>query len=225
VVGEPAVTDVFCRASVNYLPGGSSGMGRRATEVDIIDGRVADLPGWEVCGFELVHHASEVTDWDDDVQVGSVHHPEIEDLARKMTGCDVALVPSHIRRSPKTAAQHQQLSPITFVHSDFAAGYDGNIRATYRDPGEGAAAALARNGVTADDVESASRIVILQFWRNLGPARMDYPIAFCDARTVSCAEGRAFRVTNYAGSGATFDALGIAAPRRASDPSGTRSPS
>jgi len=180
--------------------------------VDILDGRVADLPGWQECGFELVSHASAVTDWDDEAEVSSVHHPEMEALARTMTGADFALVSNHIKRSPDSAQRHQQLSPITFVHSDFAATHADIIRSSYRDPRAGTAETLARNGLTAETIEQARRIVILQFWRNLGPAKMDYPLAFCDARTVRPEQSRAFHVSNYAGTGANFDALGILAP-------------
>jgi hypothetical protein len=129
-----------------------------------------------------------------------------------MTGADHALVSGHIKRSPDEANRHQQLSPITFVHSDFAEGHADIIRSSYRGDREGPEQALERNGLTADAVENAGRIVILQFWRNLGPAKMDYPLAFCDARTVSLDEARAFHVTNYAGTGANFDALGVIAP-------------
>ena len=55
-------------------------------------------------------------------------------------------------------------------------------------------------------------MVVLQFWRNLGPAKMDFPLAFCDARTVDPEEGRAFHVENYAGGGSNFDALAVVAP-------------
>jgi hypothetical protein len=201
----------FSRATLNYVPA-TAGEGRLQTEVDILDGRVADLPGWQVCGFELVQHASGVANWADDAVVASVHYPEIEELARKMTGADHALVSGHIKRSPDEANRHQQLSPITFVHSDFAEGHADIIRSSYRGDREGPEQALERNGLTADAVENAGRIVILQFWRNLGPAKMDYPLAFCDARTVSLDEARAFHVTNYAGTGANFDALGVIAP-------------
>ena len=44
----------------------------------------------------------------------------------------------------------------------------------------------------ADVVGEAQRILVLQFWRNLGPPKMDYPLAFCDARTVSLSEARSF---------------------------------
>ncbi|HZU73791.1 MAG TPA: CmcJ/NvfI family oxidoreductase [Acidimicrobiales bacterium] len=202
----------FCRAVLNYLPriqGAPS-----PTEVDIFDGRAAQLPGWQECGFELVQHRSTISDWVDEEALASVHHPEMEELARKMTNADVALVSSHIKRSPKDAQRHHQLSPITFVHSDFAAGYTDLIRRNYHEASE-PSPALARHGLTADDVDRATRTVILQFWRNLGEPKMDFPLAFCDARTVTPEDSRAFRVTDYAGSGFSFDALGIVAPEPA----------
>lgn len=202
----------FCRAALNYVS--SDGAPMAVTrDVEIHDGRAAALPGWEDCGFELVEHASAVRDWADDDEIATVHHAELEALAEAMTGCDLALVTGHIKRGPDEARQHQDLAPITFVHSDFAPSYLGLIRGSFRrDDNQGGAAALARHGVTADVVEGASRIVILQFWRNLGPAKMDHPIAFCDARTVAVDDAKAFPVSDYAGSGFNFEALGVRAP-------------
>jgi hypothetical protein len=202
----------LCRTTLNYLSSVAEGPSDHPTAVEILDGRAADLPGWQVCGFELLDHSSAVVDWGDDHQLSEVHHGEMEKLARDLTGADVALVSNHIKRSPHEARRHEQLSPIPFVHSDFAAGHVEFIRRAYKEPTEAALAALARNGVTSEVVGQAARIVVLQFWRNLGPAKMDYPIAFCDARTVSPADARAFRVTDYAGTGASFDALGIVEP-------------
>lgn len=203
----------FCRTTLNYLPKSApEAVELNPTEVTILDGRLAELPGWQECGFELTRHSSAVTDWMDDSEIAAVHYAELEELARKMTDADVALVSSHIRRSPTDAERHHQLSPIPFVHSDFAAGHADIIRRSYQEPKELATAALARNGATPDMVAHAPRIVILQFWRNLGPRKMDYPLALCDARTVVQAEGRAFHVTDYAGTGFNFDALGIVAP-------------
>ncbi|HUZ43783.1 MAG TPA: CmcJ/NvfI family oxidoreductase [Acidimicrobiales bacterium] len=200
----------FCRAVLNYLPD-TVGAGLAGTEVDVYDGRAAELPGWRDCGFELVSHDSSVPDWSDEEAISALHYPEVEELARQMTDAEVALVSSHIKRSPEDARRHQQLSPITLVHSDFAAGHDSIIRCSYRD-GTYDGSALARNGISPDDVEKARRILILQFWRNLGPTKMDFPLAWCDARTVEVSDGRAFHVTNYAGSGFNFDALGVSAP-------------
>jgi hypothetical protein len=200
--------ETFCRAVMNYV---TSGAGPAGTEVDVFDGRAAELPGWERCGFELMSHSSSLQDWSDEEAVSAVHYQEVEELARKMTHADVALVSNHITRSPEDARRHEQLSPITLVHSDFAAGHEAIIRRSYRD-GTYDDKALVRNGVSIDDVEKARRILILQFWRNLGPARMDFPLAWCDVRTVDVSDGWAFHVTDYAGSGFDFDALAVSPP-------------
>jgi hypothetical protein len=178
---------VLCRTSLNYVGGERT--------VEIRDGRAADLPGWEACGFERLDHAAAVRDWDDDAELDRVHHPEMAALARQLTGCDEAVVIGHIKRSPQHARQHQDLAPITLVHSDFADSYAGVLRQRF------------------PEVADARRLVVLQFWRNLGPAKMDLPLAFCDARTVPKDEVVAFPVTNYAGGGIDFDALGVQAPR------------
>ena len=202
----------FCRAAFNYLSSHDVGPSDHPTEVDILDGRAADPVGWEQCGFELFRHESSVVDWRDDDEIAEIHHGEMEKLARDLTGADVSLVSSHIKRSPDDARRHEQLSPIPFVHSDFAAGHIDYIRRAYREPTDAALKALTRNGVDAGVVGEARRIVVLQFWRNLGPAKMDYPLAFCDSRTVSPEEARSIHVTDYAGTGATFDALGVVEP-------------
>jgi len=210
-----APVEVFCRATLNFAAR-SGEFVAEPTELDILDGRAADLPGWESCGFELRSHPTAASSWDDD-ELTAVLHQEMEELARQMTGCDAALVSNHIKRGPEHAAQHQDLAPIAFVHSDFAAGYDDLVRQSFQQPDrEGSMRALERNGVTAADVAAASRLVILQFWRNTGPAKMDFPLAFCDARTVTPADTRPIPVTDYAGSGVDFEALAVLGPTDAS---------
>lgn len=200
----------FCTAALNYLDARAASA--RAVDVDIADGRHAALPGWQTCGFELIAHEAEITDWHDERQVARSHIPEIEALAKTLTGAEHALVSGYITRSPGDAARHQDLAPISFVHSDFAASYIDRVHDAYRTPSPGAEAAMRRNGITADDVVDAPRIVILQFWRNIGPAKMDFPIGFCDARTVRADEGYPIPVSDYAGSGFDFHALAVLAP-------------
>ena len=209
-----ASSPVFCRSTLHFAYRSGALVGE-AVEVDILDARTADLPGWSDCGFELMSGESAVGDWSDDDEVAAIHHGEMEALARRLTGCDVALVSNHIKRGPEFARQHEDLNPIEFVHSDFAIGYDQQVRRSYVDPEpgrDGAAQALERNGVTAADVEAASRLVILQSWRNLGPAKMDFPLAFCDARTVTPADARPIPVSDYAGSGIDFEAVAVLSP-------------
>lgn len=198
----------FCRAQLNYVP--RSGPLRPApVEVEIRDGRSSALPGWRSCGFEVVPHASSVRDWADDGEVAAVHYPEIEELIRRLTGCDAALVSDHVRRRADAQARGRDQAPVRLVHSDFAANYEAVARAAYRGVQGRGAATLARNGVSAEDLERAPRIAVLQVWRNLGGPRMDLPLAFCDARTVRPEEGRPFRYEGYVAGGRAFDALAI----------------
>jgi hypothetical protein len=202
---------VFCRTKLNYSA--SSSLPATVIEVDVLDGRTADLPGWAVCGFELLNHASRVSRWDRDDEIMAVHYPEVEDLARQITGCDHAMVSSHIKRNPAQAARHPDLAPIRFVHSDFARGHDDLIRRGFRDAMDDPAVEVpTRHAAMANIVEHARRILVTQFWRNLGPPKMDLPLALCDARTVGADEARPFVVTNYAGAGGQFEALAVSAP-------------
>lgn len=210
---------VFCRARFNYVARKGTGEATDPTATIILDGRRASLPGWETCGFELMRHTTALSSWDDDAEIERVHYPEISAFARSLTGCDHALVSGHIKRDPEQAAKHPDLGPIEFVHSDFAESYGQRMRDFYRDGSDEAMRAMARSGISADVVTKARRIAIVQFWRNIGPAKMDRPIAFCDARCVTAAELRTLPVHNYAGDGFFFETLAVAAPR---DPSAHR---
>ena len=204
-------SEVFCRTTLNFAAR-SGALAAQPVEVDVRDGRLARLPDWTECGFELVAHASAVSGWDDDELI-AVHHHEMEQLARAMTGCDVALVSNHIKRGPEHVARHEDLGPISFVHSDFAAGYDDLVRKSFVHPErDGARRAMERNEVAGELVADASRTVILQFWRNIGPPKMDFPLAFCDARTVTPSDCRPIPVSDYAGSGVDFEALAVLGP-------------
>ena len=198
----------FCRTTLNYVPRGRPGGEGGPTEVSILDGRRAGLPGWEQCGFELMRHVAAVNDWSDDDELTRRHHAEMAAFATQLTGCDRAFVGGHIKRGPEHAARHADLGPITLVHSDFADSYGDLIRERYASGAAGAGDAEDAAAVVA----SASRLLILQFWRNLGPAKMDMPLAFCDARTVPREEIMAFPVNDYAGSGFNFEALAVVAP-------------
>ena len=202
------------RAALAYVAStGRLADGGVEVEVEIEDGRAADLPGWRECGFELVSpRPSAVTDWTDDDEIAAVHYAEAEALARELTGCDVALVSDHVKRVASLEKRPREQHPVRLVHSDFAADYADIIRYAYRDVRGRGAATLARTGVTADDIETAGRLVIFQLWRNLGAPKMDLPVAWCDNRTITPDEVRPFQYTGYVAGGRSFDALGVVAP-------------
>jgi hypothetical protein len=198
----------WCRATLNYA--------ESAVEVEIRDGRTSALPAWNECGFELVPDGSSVADWTDDEEIAAVHYGETEALARRVTGCDAALVSDHVTRRATAKAGREQ-EPVRLVHSDFAADYEGIVRTSYRDVSGRGAATLARTGVAPADIENARRLVMLQVWRNLGAPRPDLPVAWCDARTLTPADARPFKYTGYVAGGRAFDALVILAPAQATD--------
>lgn len=189
-------------------------------DVDVIDGRASDLPGWRECGFELVaNHRSAVSDWTDDDEIAAVHYAEAEALARDLTGADHALVSDHVKRTADDTRRPREQLPVRLVHSDFADNYADVVRTSYRDVRGRGAATLARNGLTSHEIEGAERVVMLQLWRNLGEPKMDLPVAFCDNRTVTKAETIPFHYTGYVAGGRSFDALAVVAP-----PDGTTPP-
>ena len=205
----------FCRATLNYVPdSGLNGGHPCPVEVDILDARQAtDLPGWETNGFELATHTSAVDDWTDDDEIAATHYAEIEELARKLTGADHALVSDHVKRNAETTKREREQAPVRLVHSDFADDYEHVVRHAYHEVHGRGAATLARSGLTAEEIERAPRIVMMQFWRNLGAPKMDLPVAFCDARTVTKAEVRPFLYTGYVAGGRSFNAVAITEPQ------------
>lgn len=172
---------VYCQATLNYSDGT---MGRPVT-LDILDGRTAaDDLDFETCGFRLVEHRSAVTDWRDHAGVDRIHRPEAEALAAGLTDCDVAISYPPIHRSREEALTTPDYAPIDLVHSDFTDDYgpmitdpDRRYRA-FLDP------LLESHGLAHADVQAATRLMVLQFWRNTGPTRPDYPMAFCAADSV-----------------------------------------
>lgn len=178
----------------------------------IRDGREFDNPGWEKTGFELVDFPSAVTDWQDEQMIQDRHYDEVIERAKAMTGCDIALVSGHILRNPEQEKVHSDLGPIQFVHSDFAPSYHNRLKQHYASGNAQTDEAMQKAGITAKDMADAKRMVILQFWRNVGEEVMDLPLAMCDARTVAPNEIVPIPVSDYAGGGFDFEALGIAAP-------------
>jgi hypothetical protein len=205
---------VFCQAPFNYINDqGTETERTHAVTKTVLNARTASLPGWEDCGFELMNIPSSLDHWDSDEQIASVHYQEVRELAQQLTGCDFALVNSHIKRGPDQAKRHEDLGPISFVHSDFADSYGDLMRERYT-AGEEAQAYLQSIGASVDDIKNCSRLMIIQFWRNLGEAKMDLPLAFCDARTVTNRDLRPFPVQDYAGEGFDFETLGVASNER-----------
>jgi len=181
-------------------------------EVPIWNGRTHAGLHWPKHGFELLHHVSAVSDWDNKREVANYYYAEMASLAKQMSGCTHALVSSHISRNPAQAQVHQDYAPIQFVHSDFTDNYAGLVTERYLREDPDSVRALTAAGLQASDVARAKRMLILQFWRNVGAPEMDLPIAFCDAQSVPRQDMQAIHVPSYAGSDFAFDTYAVHPP-------------
>jgi hypothetical protein len=124
----------------------------------------------------------------------------------------VALVYPAIVRNPIEAAHTPDFAPIQFVHSDFTDDYRAMATSPERPYRAFIEPVLASVGMTQTDLAAASRLMMLQFWRNTGPVAADYPFALCDARSVD--ESRLLRATvpEYGGLRLEFETFGVLAP-------------
>lgn len=208
-----ATVPVFCDASFNYY---ADIDGPVAVVQPVLDGRAvpdAALP-FDECGFQLISHpSSAVTDWSDQAALDGPGAAEFSALARSFTGCDVAMVYPSIVRNPAIAKRVSDYAPILFVHSDFTHDYRGMVTEEDRPYRSFLLRTLERHGLTQDDLRSASRLMMLQLWRNVGPVRPDHPLAFCDARDVAAPERRVpIVVPEYGGERLDFEAFAFRAP-------------
>lgn len=205
---------VYCNTIMNY----SGGEVAIPVAVDIFDGRAAiDDVDYDTNGFTLMRHESTVTDWTDQSHLEAVYSPEIASLAREMTGCDHTVVYSPIIRSPESARQTADFHPIEFAHSDYTDDYLAMITEPGRPYQNFLEPLLAANELSPEHVERAARVSIVQFWRNTGPERPDFPIAFCDATTVPRSQLNDFLVTEYGGERLEFHTYGIKPPADPAD--------
>lgn len=200
---------LYCRVPLTYSLDGAP----VRVEVDILNGRLARLPGWETCGFELFDAPSRVADWHDPKEVEARHFEEVTELCKRLTGCAHVIYYPPLLRSPEGAARHPDLAPIQLVHSDYTESYRGMIEDPVHPYHRILEPSMARAGLTAANLAKASRVLTLQLWRNIGDPAIDYPLCLCDCRTVSRDQLTPIRVAEYGGLRTEFDAFAVAPPR------------
>ena len=175
---------------LNYLI--PDGFESAPNSVTVRDARRMPRESWQTLGFELFHFPSVVKSWDDDNAIAQLHYKELVEFAIEQTGADVATISGHIKRNPSESAKHEDLAPITFVHSDFAPSYRQVIFDRHAEPDSLPDLVVGKKEPSSEhpDLSQAFRILILQFWRNLGPKKMDLPIAFCNPASIDTASLR-----------------------------------
>ncbi|MEM7366206.1 MAG: CmcJ/NvfI family oxidoreductase [Pseudomonadota bacterium] len=204
--------NTYCKTTLNY----AGAVEYDPIMTEIVDARsVEPAPTFETHGFCLAHHPSNVSDWRDETLVNDKHRPEIAELAREITGAESAIVYPALVRSPQTAATEADYAPIESVHSD----YTGDFRRMVSNPDHTyqgfLGPSLAENGLSVDDVIKASRLLVIQFWRNIGEQYPDRPLAVCEPESTRLDEMIPIKVAEYGGQRLDFEVFAVRTP---SDP-------
>jgi hypothetical protein len=160
----------------------ASGSGARDKRSGTIDGRQVLVHNGrahngafelERDGFRFVHHDTKVADFFDENEVRRVYYPEMEALVKAESGASRVVVFDHTLRTGDDA-QREQLKireVVPRVHNDYTE-WSGpqRVRDILPDEAEGL---LER------------RFAIIQVWRPIRLPVESFPLAICDARTVS----------------------------------------
>jgi len=124
-------------------------------------------------GFRFLRHDTKVTDFFNDEEVRRVYYPAVEDLVKSETGAARIFVFDHtLRTADEDLRQERKLREVVpRVHNDYTK-WSGPQRVRDLLPSE--AEALLRR-----------RFAIVQVWRPIRHPVETFPLAICDARSVS----------------------------------------
>lgn len=152
-----------------------SGGTLEARRVAIRNGRTQDLT-LDRHGFRLVRHATRVADFFDPAALRRVYYPEMERLVAQETGAPRVHIFDHtLRTADESDRQAKKLREVVArVHNDYTE-WSGPQRVRDVLPGE-AERLLAR------------RFAIVQVWRPIRHPVETFPLAFCDAQSLTRAD-------------------------------------
>jgi len=124
-------------------------------------------------GFHFVHHDTAVGDFLDEVEVRQTYYAEMEALVKAESGASRVVVFDHTLRTADDAmrAAHKIREVVSRVHNDYTE-WSGPQRVRDLVPEE--AAELLRR-----------RFAIIQVWRPIRYPVETFPLAICDARSLS----------------------------------------
>jgi hypothetical protein len=124
-------------------------------------------------GFRFVRHDTKIADFFDEDEVRRVYYPEMEALVKAESGASRVVVFDHTLRTAddEMRAQRKIREVVPRVHNDYTE-WSGPQRVRDLLPEE-ADALLAR------------RFAIIQVWRPIRLPVESFPLAICDARSVS----------------------------------------
>lgn len=162
---------------VNYAITPPEGQQRRTGTVDprrvrVENARLAPVaPTLDRNGFQLVRHATELSDFADDEAIRSVYYAEVQALIERVTGASKVVIFDHTQRLGRIGHTEAKLrEPATRVHND-QTFVSGPRRVRDHLPAEEAELRLTK------------RHAIINVWRPVTPVET-WPLAMCDARSI-----------------------------------------
>ncbi|TFK51073.1 hypothetical protein OE88DRAFT_1681015 [Heliocybe sulcata] len=155
---------------------------QRAVEIENVRGKEREYT-LDKNGFQFYKVPSKHEDFTDDDAIREEYYPESVELIKKLTGASQVVLFDHTvrRRVPDKdgdwrSAGSTTRQPATTVHVDQSTG--AAITRVHRHlPPVDAEAALRR------------RFQIINLWRPVRHAALDWPLAFCDFTSVNAEEG------------------------------------
>ncbi|MDP6399423.1 MAG: CmcJ/NvfI family oxidoreductase [Arenicellales bacterium] len=124
-------------------------------------------------GFMLSTHATKVADFYSDDEIKSIYEDEVKNLLMDVTGAQRVEIFDHTRRASSidTQRKHGIREPAATIHNDYDAD-SGPQRLRDFFPQE------------ADEL-IANRFAIINIWRSIKAPVRNFPLAMCDASSVS----------------------------------------
>jgi hypothetical protein len=124
-------------------------------------------------GFHFIRHDTKVVDFFDEVGVQRVYYPEMDALVKAQSGARRVVVFDHTLRTADDAAREARKirEVVSRVHNDYTE-WSGPQRVRDLLPEE------------ADDL-LRRRFAIIQVWRPIRHPVETFPLAICDARSLS----------------------------------------
>jgi hypothetical protein len=165
---------------VNYTFDPPPGVQRSSGEIDartvtIHDARKVRGLTLDVSGFEMISHRGTQRDWasfQNIERVKAIDYPEVAAALKNRTGADKVVIFDHtLRDSTAVPGRPEMREPVRRVHDDQTLDSAPRRVARHLEPSE-AAWRLRR------------RFAIVNFWRPVGGAVLQSPLAVCDARTI-----------------------------------------
>lgn len=130
-------------------------------------------------GMCLLPHKTSVKDFNDQAEIAEKYHPEILELAKKLTGCDRAVFVSHVVRVSDGAAMPTRPA-AHMAHND----YNDRLKEQFLGLYEAKKDNILSSLLTEDELKNG-RLVVMNFWRPTQEQPLQRnPLGVCDPSTM-----------------------------------------